>query len=97
MFYDIARDVLEKAVKYLSIGCLNFVRAYDPDIVVFGGGLANYMLPLVHAELSSIQWDLHNDTAQIPLRLAACVEPGVNGAAHMCIATLKSFNLQSKF
>jgi GNAT superfamily N-acetyltransferase len=76
-----AEAVLTEATRYLAIGVLNTLRVYDPDVLVIGGGLASVMTSRVKPMLSDIQWKIHDDRRNIPIVIAACEDPGVQGAA----------------
>jgi predicted NBD/HSP70 family sugar kinase/N-acetylmuramic acid 6-phosphate (MurNAc-6-P) etherase/GNAT superfamily N-acetyltransferase len=73
--------VLDAAATALAIGCLTVVRAYDPDVVVLAGGLAAALVTRLRYQLRQRTWHLHNDALEVPLALATCPEPGVQGAA----------------
>ena len=36
----LAREVWDRAVEYLAVGCVNLCRVLDPDVIVLGGGMA---------------------------------------------------------
>lgn len=51
---NIANQIVERFVKYLSIGIVNLINILDPQIIVLGGGVANagkYLLDLVIREV----------------------------------------------
>ena len=72
---------IDDASSALSIAIVNVIRAYDPDVVVVGGGLAPKLLSSARTHLRSVVWKLHNDAADVPVSLASCQEPGALGAA----------------
>jgi len=56
---SVACDVVERLVKYLSIGIMNVVCAIDPEIVVLGGGLSmagDFLLDKVNAALETLKY-----------------------------------------
>lgn len=90
-----AEAVLTEASRYLAIGILNTLRVYDPDVLVIGGGLASVMTSRVKPMLSDIQWKIHDDRKNIPIVVAACEEPGVQGAAALAFKGETSSNQPS--
>lgn len=76
----LAREVWDRAVEYLAVGCVNLCRVLDPDVIVLGGGMAkageNLLEPLgrhfrrLHWEISPprtalVLGDLGNDAGVI--------------------------------
>ncbi len=64
-------------------------RAVDPDVIVLSGGVAAAMLPHVRRHMRRLTWHLHDDAALVPLSLASCLEPGVQGACALGLQQLK--------
>ena len=71
---------VDSTASALAIAIINTIRAYDPDVVVVGGGLAPVLLPIARTHLRSLTWKLHNDAADVPVSLPSCQEPGAFGA-----------------
>lgn len=49
-------ETIERAAKYLGVGVANLINIFDPEIIVFGGGiieeLGDFILPIVKEEAS---------------------------------------------
>ena len=55
----VANEVVDRLVKYLSIGIMNIVCTLDPEIVFLGGGLSmagNFLLDKVNASLEQLKY-----------------------------------------
>jgi len=76
-----AQEVFSYCARYLAIGCLNMVRAYDPAVVFISGGLGVAMYSEVIAQYKEISWNLHDDLSSVEIIPAQCVEAGITGAA----------------
>ena len=53
---------------YLGIGCVNFVRAFDPQVIVFGGGVARAGQPLVDGVREAFDahtWHVREENVQL--------------------------------
>ena len=52
----VVRETVERAAKYLGVGVANLINIFDPEAVVFGGGvieeLGDIILPIVKEEAS---------------------------------------------
>ena len=79
-----AVSAVDDAARFLAVGIVNMVRAYDPSVVVLGGGdggLAETLLPLVLEHYKSLSWTIYDDLNGDKIQLRTCVESGVIGAA----------------
>jgi glucokinase len=79
-----ARDILNRAFRYLGIGVANLVNVLNPHAVVIGGGLATheYGFDIVAREVAKRTFlPLHNNLKILPSRLGA--RAGLMG----CLAT----------
>lgn len=90
-------DAVHSAAQALTVCTLNAVRAYDPDVVVFGGGLGQEMVARVRREYRTRAWSLHDDCAEVPFMPASCVEPGVQGAAALALRLVRPVTSRSRF
>ncbi len=58
---DLAAEVWDRAVGYLAVGCVNLARLLDPDLIVFGGGMAkaggDLMEPLTE-QFKRLHWSI---------------------------------------
>lgn len=55
----VANEVVDRLVKYLSIGIMNIVCTLDPEVVFLGGGLSmagNFLLDKVNASLETLKY-----------------------------------------
>ena len=52
----VVRETIERAAKYLGVGIANLINIFDPEAIVFGGGvieeLGDVILPIVKEEAS---------------------------------------------
>lgn len=83
-----SQAILESAAKHLAIGCINIVRLYDPEIIIFGGGVAPVLFESVQQWYHKLSWHLHDDIQNekknndgVRFQLAKCKVPGCVGAA----------------
>ena len=56
---EVAREVVSYFTRYLSAGLVSLIHAYDPDIVVLGGGIAGssqQFLPIVQNYIDEHTW-----------------------------------------
>lgn len=79
----LCRRIWDEACFYLGIACINLQHAYNPELVLLGGGMADagdFLLDTVRRHFSANQWHLHNDFPRIELaRLGS--DAGLIGAA----------------
>jgi len=82
----IAREVLEATADLLTVWLGNMIDLLEPDVIVFGGGVAQLMsefFPHMQAELP--KWCINARCCEIPLRLAKYgSDAGIAGAAALC-------------
>lgn len=85
-----ARQVLEQTADLLTVWLGNIIDLLEPDIIVFGGGVAQLIsdfFPRMLDELSN--WCVNARCREIPLRLAKYgSDAGIAGAAALCRANL---------
>jgi glucokinase len=86
----LCRRVWDEACFYLAIACINIQHAYNPEVILLGGGMAgagDFLLSSVRAHFRANQWHLHDDFPRIePARLGA--EAGVVGAGALAWAVV---------
>ncbi|MBI4719444.1 MAG: ROK family protein [Planctomycetes bacterium] len=66
----VCRRVWEDACRYLAIACITIQHAYNPEVVVFGGGMSTageFLLAGVRAHLARQRWSLHDDLPELVL------------------------------
>lgn len=79
-----AAQVVHDTARYLAIGCINCTRCYDPDMIIFAGGMSlagKQLLEAVRAQYARYHWNLK------PVSVEFCVAAagnyaGVIGAAY---------------
>jgi glucokinase len=82
----LAREVLEATADLLTVWLGNMIDLLEPDVIVFGGGLAQ----LISEFFARIQtglptWCINARCCEIPLRLAKYgSDAGIAGAAALC-------------
>ncbi len=79
----LAAEVWDRAAYYLAIACVDICRIFDPEIVVFGGGMAaagEDLLGPVRAHFDALDWKLTANRTQIGIATLEN-EAGVIGAA----------------
>lgn len=55
----VANGVVNRLVKYLSIGIMNIVCTIDPEVIFLGGGISmagDFLLDKIHAELETLKY-----------------------------------------
>jgi hypothetical protein len=79
----IAQQVLQEVAENLAIFCINICRLVDPEVIIFGGGMAHAgdtLLKSVHESMMKHTWSVYPPT--IRLEIAHQVgNAGVIGAA----------------
>jgi len=84
----LCRRIWDEACFYLAIACINIQHAYNPEVILLGGGMAGageFLLGTVRAHFRANQWQLHDDYPRIePARLGP--EAGVVGAGALAWA-----------
>jgi glucokinase len=82
----LARKVLEVSSDLLTVWLGNMIDLLEPDVIVFGGGMAKLMsdfFPRTQQELP--KWCINARCCEIPLRLAKYgSDAGIAGAAALC-------------
>ena len=84
----LAREVLEATADLLTVWLGNMIDLLEPDVVVFGGGVAqliSHFFTRIQDELP--KWSINSRCAEIPLVLAKYgSDAGIAGAAALCKA-----------
>jgi glucokinase len=82
----LAREVLEASADLLAVWLGNVIDLLEPDVAVFGGGVALLMsefFPRIQTELP--KWSINSRCCEIPLLLAKYgSDAGIAGAAALC-------------
>ena len=82
----LAREVLEATADLLTVWLGNLIDLLEPDVIVFGGGVAQLMsefFPRMQTELP--KWSINARCCEIPLLLAKYrSDAGIAGAAALC-------------
>ncbi|HVA63974.1 MAG TPA: ROK family protein [Terriglobales bacterium] len=83
----LAAAVLEQTAAALAIWLGNIIDLFEPEIIVFGGGMGALMaewFPTIAARLPA--WTINPRAGEIPLRAARYgAEAGIAGAAALCL------------
>lgn len=80
---EVAIAVVDRLVKYLSIGIMNIVSTIDPEIVVLGGGLSHagdYLIDKVNAKMKALKYFKATDCAKVEIAKLKN-DAGIIGAA----------------
>lgn len=75
--------IWEEACRYLAIACINIQHAFNPSLVLLGGGMSaagSLLLDRVRHHLVLLRWALHEDVPQVALAQLGN-DAGVIGAA----------------
>jgi glucokinase len=82
----LAKEVLEVTADLLAVWVGNIIDFLEPDVIIFGGGIAPLMsefFPRIQAELP--KWAVNARCCEIPLLLAKYgSDAGIAGAAALC-------------
>ena len=82
----LAKDVLEATADLLTVWLGNMIDLLEPDVIIFGGGVAQLMsdvFPRMQLELP--KWCINARCREIPLLLAKYgPDAGIAGAAALC-------------
>ena len=82
----LAKEVLEATADLLAIWLSNIIDLLEPDVIVFGGGIATLLsefFPRIQTELP--KWSINSRCCEIPLLLAKYgSDAGIAGAAALC-------------
>src|ERR1700674_944922 len=82
----LAREALEARADLLAVWLGNLIDLLEPDVIVFGGGVAQLMsefFPRMQTELP--KWSINARCCEIPLLLAKYgSDAGIAGAAALC-------------
>ena len=83
----LAAQVLQETADFLAIWSGNIIDLLEPDVFIFGGGLAHLMsgfFPRIHEQLA--HWCVNQRFAEIPMVLAHYgSDAGIAGAAALCL------------
>ncbi|GAB6106953.1 ROK family protein [Fusibacter bizertensis] len=80
---EVANQVVDRLVKYLSIGIINIVCAIDPEIILLGGGISmagDYLLDKVNATLETLKYFKASPVAKVEIAKLKN-DAGIIGAA----------------
>jgi predicted NBD/HSP70 family sugar kinase len=82
----VAREVLEATADLLTVWLGNMIDLLEPDVIVFGGGVAQLMshfFSRMRRELPN--WCINSRCCEIPVLLAKYgSDAGIAGAAALC-------------
>lgn len=79
----IANQVVDRLVKYLSIGIMNIISTIDPEIILLGGGISmagDFLLDKVNVELEKLKYFKASACARVEIATLKN-DAGIIGAA----------------
>jgi glucokinase len=79
----LANQVVDRLVKYLSIGIMNIISTIDPEIVLLGGGISmagDFLLDKVNSELEKLKYFKASACARVEIATLKN-DAGIIGAA----------------
>lgn len=86
----VATEVVENAVQLWGMAAANLVSLFDPEVVIFGGGVfgpANALLGRIRDE--ALRWGQPISTPQVPFEVSALGgDAGLYGAGQLALRTL---------
>lgn len=62
-----AQEIVNDTAKYLAIGCINCCRCFDPEVILFTGGMANageQLLEKVREQFAIYHWNINPVTLE---------------------------------
>jgi len=84
---SLAAEVLRETADFLAVWAGNIIDLLEPDVFIFGGGLAQLMssfVPRIQEQLPN--WCVNQRFAEIPMVLAKYgSDAGIAGAAALCV------------
>src|ERR1700687_5286826 len=82
----LAREVLEATADLLTVWLGNMIDLLEPDVIVFGGGVAHLMSEFFSRMQTELpKWSINSRCCEIPLLLAKYgSDAGIAGAAALC-------------
>jgi glucokinase len=82
----VAKEVLEATADLLTVWVGNIIDLLEPDVIVFGGGVAPVMSEFFHRMQTELpKWAVNERCCEIPLLLAKYgSDAGIAGAAALC-------------
>lgn len=86
----LCQRIWDEACFYLAIACINIQHAYNPEVVLLGGGMADagdFLLKAVRSHVLTNRWHLHEDIPRIE-RARLGSDAGLIGAAGLAWAKL---------
>jgi len=88
---ELAKEVWDRAMYFLAIGCINLARLFDPEVIILGGGMAkageNRINPL-RQHFNKLHWTLTEPKTSLVLS-ALGSKAGVIGAAGVAWKTFR--------
>ena len=80
---DLAVEIWNELTYYLALGCVNFCRIFDPDQIVFAGGMTKAgddLLGPVKKNFDELNWKMTDDKTDINIASLGS-DAGMIGAA----------------
>jgi len=82
---ELAMRIVDQTGEYLGIAAVNIVRAFDPSMILFGGGMTragNFLLQSIERGFAKHYWTLSEPTCHLAFA-ALGPEAGAVGAAYL--------------
>ena len=79
----VAAEIWEQCTRYLALGCVNLCRVFDPDRILFAGGLSmagDDLLESTQKHFQELNWTLLDTTTELMIATLG-THAGVMGAA----------------
>ena len=80
---ELAKEVWDRAMYFLAIGCINLARLFDPEVIILGGGMAKSGESLINPlrrYFNELHWTLTEPKTSLELSTLGS-KAGVIGAA----------------
>jgi predicted NBD/HSP70 family sugar kinase len=83
---SLAAEVLKTTVDLLTVWLGNVIDLLEPDVIIFGGGIAGLVVAFFsHIRKELPRWSINRRCADTPLLLAKYgSDAGIAGAAALC-------------
>jgi len=87
-----AQSIVRDTAKYIAIGCINCCRSFDPEVILFTGGMADageQLLSQVKEQFAKHHWSIAPVTLKFDIALSPA-HAGLIGAAYAACRACRS-------